>query len=283
LVETLKAGGIEYAKKLDLEAKAADLAQKAANDPFAPGPNGTILPNKPVQDFQLSKANAGAPRTLNNINSFTPASEEAQKDFMKGLRTRYDQLQSASTVIDNIEKAKALIPSAAAFTGSGANVKLEAAKFLNNNLGTGINTEGVKSAEELNSRLFMGVMDNLKKMDSAPSQSQQAALQKGLGEIGTDPSALPRVLDVFGEIVRQKVDIHNKEAKGAVERGVKFPYDPMINLPPPKTTAPAAAPAGGVRVNSLLQADPAKYNGQVATGDDGIKYKSDGTRGVSVQ
>lgn len=201
------------------------------NKPFAIGQGGALVPNTPFQNYEMGKANAGATRVQNLVNAYTPASEEAQKDFMKGLRGRYDQLQSAPATLDNIEKAKALVPKAGTFVGSGAQAKLSAVKFLNNNIGTNISLEGVKSAEELNSRLFMGIMENLKKMDSQPSQSQQAALQKGLGEIGTDPQALPRVLDVFGDIVRQKVDIHNQEAKGAMERGVKFPYDPMIKLP----------------------------------------------------
>lgn len=197
---------------------------------FHAGKDGKFEVDPNWLDAELKLKNAGATRVQQNVASFVPANEEAQRDFMKGLRARYDQLQSAPAVMDNIEKAKQLIPSAVAFTGSGANVKLNAAKFLNNNLGTTINTEGVKSAEELNSRLFMGVMENLKKMDSQPSQSQQAALQKGLGEIGTDPSALPRVLDVFGDIVRQKVDIHNQEVEGAEKKGVKFPYNPRIKL-----------------------------------------------------
>jgi len=46
-------------------------------------------------------------------------------------------------------------------------------------------------------------------------------------------------------------------------------------------SAPATA-AQPTRVNSLSQADPAKYSGQVATGDDGIKYKSDGKRWMRV-
>jgi hypothetical protein len=143
-------------------------------------------------------------------------------------------------VLDNIEKAKALVPQAKGFMGAGGESILQAASFLNNRLGTSIDTKGVQNAEELRSRLFLGIMDNLKKLDSQPSQQQQAALQVALGSIGTDPTALPRVLDVFGDTIRQKVDLYNEEARGAEGRGVKFPYNPTIKLQP----RPGAGDAG---------------------------------------
>ena len=253
-VDALKQGGITQAQQLEQAHKDATLAeternhkvtegQTAATAPFTMGPDGKPVANAPAQAFALQRAGAGASKTLVNVNSYTPASEEAQKDFMKGLRARFDQLQSAPAVLDNIEKAKSLVPAAKGFVGSGAEQKLAVAKFLNNNLDMNVNVQGVTSAEELRSRLFMGVMENLKKMDSQPSQSQQAALQKALGEIGTDPSALPRVLDVFGTIVKQKVNIHNKEASDSQRLGVKFPYNPIIDLQGGGTQDKAADPA----------------------------------------
>lgn len=201
------------------------------NDQVIPDGQGGFKVNPLVLQARMAVANAGATRVQNNVNSYLPASEEAQRDFMKGTRSRYDQLQPAGATLDNIEKAKALVPKAAGFVGSGAETKLAAVKFLNHNLGLNINTEGVKNAEELQSRLFMGIMDNLKKMDSQPSQRQQDLLQRALGQIGTDPAALPAVLDVFGDIVRQKVSAHNDEVRSAIERGVRFPYDPTIKIP----------------------------------------------------
>jgi hypothetical protein len=196
-----------------------------------------------VQAQRLQTANAGAARQTTNVNTQIPASEEAQKEFMKEMRQTFSALKQAPTVLDNIEKAKALVPQAKGFMGAGGESILQAASFLNNRLGTTIDTKGVQTAEELRSRLFLGIMDNLKKLDSQPSQQQQAALQVALGSIGTDPTALPRVLDVFGETIRQKVDLYNDEALGAESRGVKFPYNPTIKLQPrPGAGGVAAAP-----------------------------------------
>jgi len=200
------------------------------NKPFVITPEGGITPNKPFQDYQKGLRQAGATRVQTNVNAFTPASEEAQKDFIKSSRATYDQLKQAPVAIKSIEAAKALIPQAAGFMGPAGEALLGAAKFLNNRVGTNINTEGVKSAEELRTRIFFNIMDNLKKMDAQPSQMQQQIMQQALGNLGTDPNALPQVLDAFAGVMKDKVAIHNKEVSSAIARGVKFPYDPIIDM-----------------------------------------------------
>lgn len=181
-------------------------------------------------------AQAGATKVQTNVNAYTPASEEAQKEFMKSSRVTYDQLKTAPSALANIEKAKALIPNAKGFMGPGGESLLHAAKFLNNRLGTKIDTQGIKNVEELQSRIFFNIMDNLKKMDSQPSELQQKVMMDSLGRIGTDPNALPAVLDAYAEVLRDKVSTYNAEVDGAVKRGVKFPYDPTIKLPAVKVS-----------------------------------------------
>lgn len=211
----------------------------AANRPF----NTDGTPNKAYQNYEMLKANQGATRVQTSVNAFTPASEEAQKKFMDSTRTTYDQLKQAPVALESIEKAKALIPAAQGFVGPGGEGLLQAAKFMNNRMGMSINTEGVKSAEELRTRIFFNVMDNLKKMDAQPSEMQQKMMQEALGNLGTDPGALPAVLDAFGDAIKGKVELHNQEVAGAVSKGVKFPYDPTINLGRPKRRASDSGPA----------------------------------------
>lgn len=199
------------------------------NDPNKPFmPDGT--PNPAYQQYEKDKAMAGSTRVQTNVNAFTPASEEAQRDFIKSTRTTYDQLKQAPVALESIERAKALIPQARGFMGPGGETLLDAAKFLNNRVGMNINTEGVKNAEELRTRIFFNIMDNLKKMDAQPSKEQQTIMQESLGKLGTDPNALPAVLDAFADVMRGKVDLHNQEVQGAIQRGVKFPYDPIVKL-----------------------------------------------------
>ena len=212
--------------------------------------NGLITQPQPAPSAPGFAKVRQPPNAVTNVNTFIPASETAQIEFMKGSRATYDQLKTASTVLDNIEKAKALIPTAKGFMGTGGETMLEAAKFMNNRLGTSIDTTGIKSAEELNTRAFMGILDNLKKLDAQPSQSQQAALKQALGSLSTDPSAMSAVLDVFGDIVRTKVDIYNQEVTGAEARGIKFPYNPVIKLQgrTPANTGDIATDAGVAKV-----------------------------------
>lgn len=214
------------------------------------------------RDFLLAKQRAGASQQAVNVNTQLPASEEAQRKFMDATQINYQALRNAPTTLKNIEEAKALIPQAKGFMGPGGEGLLDAAKFMNNRFGLKIQTEGIKSAEELRTRMFVRIMDDLKKMDAQPSQMQQQMMQDALGKLGTDPNALPQVLDVMGDLVRGKVEIHNKEVEGAIQRGVKFPYDPKIALEPPapKTEAPKAAiPKRGDVVDGweFLGGDPA--------------------------
>ena len=173
-------------------------------------------------------------RSVTNIENYEPANVAAQKEFMQNVGKTREALQAAPATLENIERAKELIPEAKKFMGTGGEAYLTAAKFFNNRLGTSINVEGVKSAEELRSRLFMGVMDNLKKMDAQPTGRQQEALQEAIGQLDTDPAALPKVLDILGNSLRTKVDIYNKDVSDAEARGVKFPYKPQIDLPAQK-------------------------------------------------
>jgi hypothetical protein len=184
-------------------------------------------------------ANAGAARQVTHVNTQIPASEEAQKEFMKESRVSYNTLKNVPSVLSNMEEAKKLIPSAKSFMGPGGEPMLKAASFLNNRLGTSINVQGVTDASELRSRLFNGVLENLRKLDAQPTAGQQQVLQDAIGNLGTDPTALPRVLDAFGGILKEKVGAYNAEVTDAESRGVKFPYRPQIKLS--NADKPAAA------------------------------------------
>ena len=175
-------------------------------------------------------------RSVTNIQNVEPASETAQKEYVRDIAATKKELQATVVVLDNIERVKELIPEASKFMGTGGEAYLATAKFLNNRLGTNIDVEGVKSAEELRSRLFMGVLDNLKKLDSQPSQQQQQAMQEAFGRLETDPSALPEILDIWGDALRTKVGLYNKDVTDAQARGVNFAFKPQIELPPKNLT-----------------------------------------------
>lgn len=206
------------------------------------GFKGTLL------DYKKELAEAGRTKVNVGVQAFEPASIQAQKEFISAASKQRETLINAPNIIENVNAAKQLIPSASAFMGKGGEPLLTAASFLNNRLGFSINTKGVTDATELNTRLFEGILENLKRLDSQPTQQQQNALREALGSLGTDPAALPRILDRIEDSLRNRVDRYNKDVTSAQQRGVTFPYDPLIELPPrvrPAAipTAPAAAPA----------------------------------------
>jgi hypothetical protein len=118
----------------------------------------------------IKKASAGAAQT--NVNAYVPASVEAQKQYIQDIAKERTVLRTAPDTIKNIEAAIKLIPTASTFMGKGGEPLLAAASFLNNRLGLSINTQGVTDATVLRTRLFEGILDNLKKLDSQPSQEQ---------------------------------------------------------------------------------------------------------------
>ncbi len=118
--------------------------------------------------------------------------------------------------------------------------KLAITKFMRSNIPgmANLKTEGVTNAEELQSTLFNQVMDNLKKMDASPSQYQQQVMQEAFGTLRTDPQSVPKILDVFSDILRNRVSIHNETVGSAEGRGTTFPYDVKVKLPSPRTAGP---------------------------------------------
>jgi len=189
----------------------------------------------------INKLTTHTPSAQQNVYAFTPASVEAQKQFVQAAADERKVLRNAPDTLTNIDAAIKLIPSASTFMGKGGEPLLAAASFLNNRLGFGISTQGVTDATVLRTRLFEGILDNLKKLDSQPSQEQQRVLSEALGNLGTDPAALEQILNRIGETVRSRVDRFNTDVTDAETRGVKFPFTPQIKLPAPKFAPGAAA------------------------------------------
>jgi hypothetical protein len=214
-------------KQVAVNPREGEFAKIARDAGLSPG---TPAYDKARADWLKKQTQFAPPIAQMNVQAYKPANETLQEEFAKELRQSYNALKSAPSTLANIERAKAAALKASPFLGSGGDVKREIAKFFNNNLGTSINPEAVASAEELNSRLFQQILDNLKKLDAQPSQMQQAAMQEAMGKLTTDPQALPQVLNVFAEIIREKVSLHNKDAQQAVNKGLTFMYDPIINL-----------------------------------------------------
>ena len=180
--------------------------------------------------LSLNKASAPNMTAITNVANYEPFKNKAQTQMGNALVTNFETLQNIPTTLITLDRAKELAPKS--FAGSFGEQKLELTKFFNNNLGTSINPEKVKNTEELRSTLFANVMDNLKKMDASPSQQQQQILQQAMGSLATDPQALPRVINVYKDILEGKAKEHNRRVKEA-ETGpakMEFPYSIYIPI-----------------------------------------------------
>lgn len=181
----------------------------------------------------LAERAAGASRT--SVLAFTPAGETIQAETMKELRDTYKQLKTAPVDIANLREAGRLAStSARKYMGTGGKAFLEGAKFLKNRLGVEVDTDAIVNAETARTALFQNVLNNLRKLDAQPSQEQQRIMQEALGNLDTDPDALPSVVQVYEDVIRGRVEQHNRTVDESIASGIKMPYSLKVDLPPPR-------------------------------------------------
>ena len=202
-----------------------------------------------AKQLVIESKGASANRQFTNIQNQLPFNEQIQQAMGQDLIKEYSNLKSIPSQIQNLDKVEKLAVSPA-YLGSGAEAKLAITKFFNNNLGTNINADKVSNTEEMRSALFQSTMENLKKVDAQPSQMQQQIMQQAFGTIGTDPQAIPKIVNVYKDILVSKANEHNARVKESEEgpAKMKYAYDIKIKVPEPK------APTGGSwRIKSVTQ------------------------------
>lgn len=207
------------------------------------------LPRDPATWTQADadKANArivkhiqsGAPNmtSINNVMAFEPFANKVQSKMGEGLVEQYSTLKNIPIEIANLNKAATLAPKS--FAGTFAQQKTDAAKFFNNNFGTKIAVDKINNTEELGSRLFQSTMENLKKMDASPSQYQQKVMQQAFGTITTDPTSLPKIIEIQKEALTSKAKQHNLQVQQSQQgpAQLQFPYSITIPLEEVKNNA----------------------------------------------
>jgi hypothetical protein len=241
--------------------------QYGAGKEFLPQIAKNLIPETPsaIKEFEYAQKNpsyteyltslkkAGAPSmtAITNVQAFEPFKSKVQGQMGEVLIKNFETLQNIPTAIRTLDRAAELAPQS--FAGSFGEQKLELAKFFNNNLGTNINPNKVANTEELRSALFTNVMENLKKLDASPSQEQQRVLQQSMGSLATDPTALPRVINTYKQILIDKAETHNKKVSQAESGPAKmlFPFD--IRIPLQST--------GGMPSQSDIDAEIARRRG----------------------
>jgi soluble lytic murein transglycosylase-like protein len=178
-------------------------------------------------------------RGLSKIEGLTPEDRSAlirvnlTKQAEDLTKNYFDKLQGIPEQLVAVRNARESSANAVPFTGSVAEQKLAAVKFLNNNfgwMGISIQPDAVKDAETLRAALFVPIFNSLKLLDAQPSEQQQKLMMLAFGQIGTDPSALPKLINMIEERLETRVKIHNKMYDQAKAAGAPIIYDLKIDL-----------------------------------------------------
>lgn len=170
--------------------------------------------------------------------------EKEYGEKMSRIPEQFQNLQTARTALKDIGP----------FIGKGGEVKLEAVKLINNNLGWAgiqLRPEQVKNAEVLRSTMEQQVTSLLKSIDPNPTERQQEALRRALGGLGTDPGALPQLIDVMEETLRTRASGFNKRYDEAKAGGVPFSSDLRVKLPE-KAQVGASGEGGAMSLDEYL-------------------------------
>lgn len=199
--------------------------------------------------YLMNKAAAGASKNYLNVQNQLPFKEQIQKEAATGLMKNFETLQNIPATLQNMDKMVKLSQQPI-FAGVGGESKLQIAKLLNNNFGTNISPDAVKNTEEFKAAAYMGIMDNLKKTDSNPTMAQQNALKEAIGSLGTDPSALPRVVNVMRDVLVNKAEQHNRLVQQTMQNGVQYPYSIEVQIPKTNPTTNTGL-IGNIDTNSL--------------------------------
>jgi hypothetical protein len=216
----------------EIEAAGANLAA-AERLGFPRNPNLWTPQQRDAIGIEVQrKIKAGAPNvsSITNVMAFEPFANKVQSKMGEQLVEQYGTLKNIPIELNNLNKAASLAPKS--FAGTFAQQKTDAAKFFNNNFGTKIAVDKINSTEELGSRLFQSTMENLKKMDASPSQYQQKVMQQAFGTITTDPTSLPKIIEIQREALTAKAKQHNLQVLQSQQgpAQLQFPYSITIPL-----------------------------------------------------
>lgn len=223
------------------------------NKPFQMSADGSIVPNKAYQDYEIRKAGAGATRVSNNVAVNT------EKDFLGslagGLGKQVDAslaaargAQSTLATLDNLDAAlnsgKILAGPATAPT-----------QFLMQ-LGTQMGLGGKSAKETLeNTRAAMQAMAQLE-LDAAAqmkgqgqiTESERAILRKAAsGDISMSLPEIKTLSKVARRTADARIQQHNQNVQPLLQNPNAAVLAPFLTVQPPAQAAPAN-PGGGWKI-----------------------------------
>ena len=199
--------------------------------------------------------------------------EQVANKSADALLESRDKAKSANDSLMGIKQSRLAI-AGGVFQGSGAEVKLSIAKFINANIpGVNIDPEKVSNTDYLKSTLGAGLLAEAKTLGTNPSNADATRINDIVGSVGKDPGAMAKILDWRQDMAERSIKTHNATVADAEKRGMSSPYELRINAPVADAPAPAAAPSNK---NFASLPNPAEFNGKRMRGPDGVVIRSNG-------
>ena len=169
---------------------------------------------------------------LVQVDMRMPGSQAVQEQQAKDLAARQSQLRDIPYQMQETINLMGKIKDNP-FIGSFGAQKMATAQFLNNNFGTNIAADKIADAAEFNRQTMEQVAQQLRKIDSNPTQRQQDQLRDALGSLNSDPTALRRLMEVRVMYMRHALQGYNADVQSAKKNNTQFLYDPTISGEPP--------------------------------------------------
>lgn len=236
----------------------ADLA-RANNDIAA---LGREMKSNGIPQLSGSTANTSSPTVQSTSESSRkPGGIALQDDSSKkfgeqvasksadSLLESRDKAKAANDALIGIDKSRKAI-AGGVFQGTGADVKLSIAKFINSNVpGVNIDPDKVSNTDYLKSTLGSGLLAEAKTLGTNPSNADATRINDIVGSVGKDPKAMQMILDWRQEMAERSVNNHNSTVSDAEKRGMSSPYDLRVTL---NKNAPFAITGTPANIQSLL-------------------------------
>ncbi|MDR6768609.1 hypothetical protein J2W88_003913 [Acidovorax delafieldii] len=208
------------------------------NKPFQMAPDGSLVPNKAYQQYELSKAAAGAARTNVSVNTEKSLLNEIAGGVGKQVDASLSAAKGAASTINTLNNLDAALNSGKIMAGPAtapAQIVLQ--------LGTQLGLGGKNSQETLqNTRAAMQAMAQLE-LDAAGTmkgqgqitESERAILRKAAsGDINMTLPELKTLSAVSRRTAQARIQQHNQNVQPLLQNPNAAAVAPFLTVQPPQ-------------------------------------------------
>jgi len=184
------------------------------NKPFSLGAGGEAVPNVEYQNYETSKAAAGAARTQNNLINSGPkafATELGKLDAeqLGKWREGAQSGQASLSIVKNLRDAEA----AGAYSGGTANMRANVANLIDGL--TGVTPKGLVGSQMYNAEASKLVLEKIKTLGANPSNADREFIEKTVPQLGQSPQARKQLADFIEQKANQAIDLYGRADKHA--------------------------------------------------------------------